>query len=354
MIAARFGPAISLFYSLLGIAFGTFMLGILPTHSQIGYLAPILLIILRSISGICSAGEITIAKLYILSNRTEEEVNRNSYLYQTSSMLGIIMASFVSSIILAMGDGISWRICFIIGGVAGFFGYVLRNYEDEKQSITKQDLLKFHSFLGINTLWQHKIVLFRVAIVSAFSYVTYSIPFIVMNSLTPKFSDATISNMMASNTMLLTLDMMILPVIGHFLIKYDTQKTLLSCVFLCLISSIPMWYFANNASFIYLISLKLWIIIIGVGFACKVNIWHNKQIQGEEKYLIIGIGSAIGSASIGKMAPTICLILYQYFQNPVVIGLFITMIATMTLAVIYYEKKSSVAEDLTKTQHFAT
>lgn len=336
-IALSYGPVISLSYSLIGVAITTAALGLLPTYEHIGVSAPILLIILRSVSGICSSGEMTIAKLFILSDRNNFESNKNSYLYQTSSMVGIVLASLASTIILTLSmDQPYWRLCFVIGGLCALFGYKLRNME---QDVTNSILFdKRHLsyirrpiFTSVHTLWKNKIILFRIAIVSGFSYITYSIPFIVMNNLIPNFTEFTLEDMMASNTILLVLDMLLLPIVGHFLLKSSAKNTLLCCAILLLITSLPMLYFAKDASFAYLIAIKLWIIIIGIAFCCKINLWCNDLIKGKEKYLIVGISGSIGSATIGKMAPATCLTLYYYIPSPMVIGVFMMMIAGATI-----------------------
>jgi len=338
MIAVTHGPAMSLSYSLIGVAVSTFALGFLPTYEHIGPWAPVLLIVLRSLSGIFSAGEITIAKLYILSEKDvipqqsrSMTPNKSSYLYQTSTMVGIVTASFVSTIVLIQGNWHYWRLCFLIGGITALFGYVLRVYRTEKLSLTKQQLLKLYSVGGIKTLWQNKMLLLRIAIVTGFSYITYSLPFIVMNNLVPQFTNISLEKMMQANTALLVMDMVLLPVIGVKLAKYSSKNTLLAGAILLLITSPLMWSFAIDASFAYLMFIKIWIIIIGVAFSCKINLWSNDLIKEKEKYLIVGIGGSIGSATIGKMTPAICLGLYHYFNSPMVLAWFMVVIAVGTI-----------------------
>lgn len=336
-IALSSGPVISLSYSLIGVAITTAALGLLPTYEHMGASAPILLIILRSFSGICSSGEMTIAKLFILSDRNNFELNKNSYLYQTSSMVGIVLASFASTIILKFPmDQPYWRLCFVIGGLCALFGYKLRNMEQgmpNSSLFDKKHLSYIRSpiFTSFHTLWRNKIILFRIAIVSGFSYITYSIPFIVMNNLIPNFTEFTLEDMMTSNTILLVLDMLLLPIVGHFLLKSSAKNTLLCCAVSLLVTSLPMLYFAKDASFAYLIAIKLWIIIIGIAFCCRINLWCNDLIKGKEKYLIVGISGSIGSATIGKMAPATCLTLYYYIPSPMVIGVFMMIIAGATI-----------------------
>ena len=338
MIAVTHGPAMSLSYSLIGVAVSTFALGFLPTYEHIGPWAPALLIVLRSLSGVFSAGEITIAKLYILSEKDviprqsrSMTTNKSSYLYQTSTIVGIVTASFVSTIVLIQGNWHYWRLCFLIGGITALFGYVLRVYRTEKLSLTKQQLLKLYSVGGIKTLWQNKMLLLRIAIVTGFSYITYSLPFIVMNNLVPQFTNINLEKMMQANTALLVMDMVLLPVIGARLAKKGSKNTLLVGAILLLITSPIMWSFAKDASFAYLMFIKIWIIIIGVAFSCKINLWSNDLIKEKEKYLIVGIGGSIGSATIGKMTPAICLGLYHYFISPMVLAWFVVVIAVGTI-----------------------
>ena len=204
-------------------------------------------------------------------------------------------------------------------------------YRTEKLSLTKQQLLKLYSVGGIKTLWQNKMLLLRIAIVTGFSYITYSLPFIVMNNLVPQFTNINLEKMMQANTALLVMDMVLLPVIGARLAKKGSKNTLLVGAILLLITSPIMWSFAKDASFAYLMFIKIWIIIIGVAFSCKINLWSNDLIKEKEKYLIVGIGGSIGSATIGKMTPAICLGLYHYFNSPMVLAWFVVVIAVGTI-----------------------
>jgi len=339
LIALTHGPAISLSYSLIGVGVSAIALGFIPTYEQIGVYAPILLIILRFCGGIFSAGEITIAKLYILSEKNKINAVKSSYLYQTSVMIGIVIASFVSSLVLENPESQQWRIYFIIGGVAALFGYILRIYKDEKLSLNNTQILSLYSNGAIKTLGKNKILLFKIAITSGFAYMTYSVPFIIMNNLVPYFTNITLEDMMSSNTNLLIMDMILLPIIGYFLLKFEPKNILIISVSIFAITILPIWYYVENSSYPYIISIKIWIIIIGIIFNNVINLWHNSLLSKTEKYLIIGIGSSIGSATIGKMTPAICLGLYHYTNSPFTIGCFMFVISLMTILAIIWQYK---------------
>jgi len=344
LIALTSGPAVSLSYSLIGVGVTTLALGFVPTYNQIGVYAPIFLIILRFFAGTFSAGEISIAKLYILSEKNKSEALKSSYLYQTSVMLGIVFASFASTIALNRQESIYWRMCFVVGGITALFGYLLRIYKTEKLPLNIKQTLSLYSIGTIKTLWHNKGSLLRVTITSGFSYATYSVPFIIMNNLIPEFTEFSLEDMMASNTTLLIMDMILLPIMGSLLFKFEIKSLLVFTAGIMVITIIPVWYRIETSSFTYIISIKIWIILIGIIFSNIINLWYENIIYKPEKYLIVGIGYSIGTAIIGKMAPAICLGLYHYTKSSFVIGWFMFIISLATLLAITwpYDDKAKI------------
>ena len=116
MIAMNYNSTTSLAYSLIGVAILTMAIGLLPTYDHIGILAPILLVILRTLRGIFSAGETAIAKLHIIEDKPARQAFRSSYAYQTSTMLGIVLASSASTYVIIVEQDALWRYCFLFGG----------------------------------------------------------------------------------------------------------------------------------------------------------------------------------------------------------------------------------------------
>jgi hypothetical protein len=224
--------------------------------------------------------------------------------------------------------------CFAIGGITALFGYILRIYKTEKLPLNIRETLSLYSIGTIKTLWSNKDLLVRVAITSGFSYATYSVPFIIMNNLIPEFTEFTLENMMASNTSLLIIDMILLPIVGSLLFKFEIRNLLLFTTGIMAITIIPIWYLIETSSFVYILSIKIWIILIGVIFSDVINLWYDAIICKPEKYLIVGIGYSIGTAVIGKMSPAICLGLYHYTKSSFVVGWFMFIISLATILAI--------------------
>lgn len=334
VIAKNYGPINALSYSLVGVAITTAAIGFVPTYESIGPLAPIFLIIARSAVGIFSAGEVTIASLYILQNKDQKAALKSSYYYQMSSMLGIILASQIAAFIIGFDLQKFWRFPFIIGGIAAASGYYLRKYKDERVLTGQKKLLQFYSINNLSLLWSQKKNLLKISIISSFSYTTYAVPFILMNSLIPLITDITLAEMMKINTYLLVFDMLLFPIIGKLLLRFEAKKILVNTCFLMLFSIIPIWYYLKNASILYVSFVRIWIILIGVMFACQINIWFNRLIETDEKYLISGIGNAVGTSLVGRMTPAFCLSLYYYTGSYMSTVFYIAISAILTVTVL--------------------
>jgi MFS family permease len=323
-IANRYGALNSLYYSLIGVAVTTMMIGLLPSHAAIGVFAPISLTLIRGVREIFSSGEMSIAKLYILENKEGGEALKASYIYQTSSMAGIVCASFLSVIVVVLDSPFGWRLCFLAGGVTAIAGVFIRLYDRGQDNL--QNITSSYSKDIITILWRHKREVLQVASVVGLSYLTYSVPFIVMNSIIPLIANVSFEEMMALNTALLVFDMLILPLIGMKLTEFDARKIILIASIILLISVPPCWYFLQDSGVLYITLVRIWIIILGCIIACPLNVWCNSLLRSNSKYLVVGIGNSLGVAVIGKMTPAICLGIYYYSGSHMLIIAYISLV----------------------------
>jgi len=353
VIAKKYGGVVALSHSLIGVALTTALIGLIPSHAQIGWLAPVLLVVLRTLQGIYSEGECAIAKLYILENKEERKALKASYLYETSTMVGIILASFIGTIILNVDYNVYWRLCFIFGGMTALIGYFLRKSGDttslratgrsvaisgilpkiasSKLTVFPRNDVVSSLLLDLNTIWNNKLNIMRVSFAVGFSYMTYIIPFVFMNSFIPLITDISLETMMKFNTEFLIFDMIMIPIIGHLTKKFHYLKILSGTLIIMSLSLIPLWWFLNNSSIWYVNFVRIWIIILGVSFLAPLNCWLNDLFKTADKYMLVGIGSSIGSSLIGRLAPSTCLMLWHVTDSSLSIAVYITVISIITL-----------------------
>src|SRR6516225_593171 len=126
---------------MMGIS--TMGVGVLPTFNQVGWLAPLLLVILRLVQGFAVAGEISGASSMILEHAP---FGRRGY-YASFTLQGVqagqILAAAVFLPLAHFMDKESfntwgWRIPFLLSVVVIIAGYIIRRRVDETPAFAEE------------------------------------------------------------------------------------------------------------------------------------------------------------------------------------------------------------------------
>ncbi len=109
----------------------TFLVGLLPTFSQIGWLAPILLVTLRLCQGLALGGEYGGAATYVAEHSRPEERGYTTSFIQTTATLGFFLALLVIGICRIYMDAKvfsdwGWRIPFLVSLILLVFSVYIR------------------------------------------------------------------------------------------------------------------------------------------------------------------------------------------------------------------------------------
>ena len=114
----RIGRKSMLMLTMLIMGLGTFLVGLLPTYSQIGIFAPILLIVLRFVQGLALGGEWGGASLMVLEHAPAGKRGFYGSLVQVGFPLGLVTSSGVFALVTMMPEAKflawGWRIPFLI------------------------------------------------------------------------------------------------------------------------------------------------------------------------------------------------------------------------------------------------
>ncbi|MCR6594941.1 MFS transporter [Campylobacter insulaenigrae] len=148
----KFGRKNMFMLSILLMVIPTFLLAIMPTFEDIGYAAPIILIIIRICQGIAVGGELPGAWVFIHEHAPQGQKNIYLSFLTASVTAGILLGSLVYISIYALFDTKevqewAWRIPFALGGIFGMVSVYLRKFLEEtpvfKQMKTDSSLVKF-------------------------------------------------------------------------------------------------------------------------------------------------------------------------------------------------------------------
>src|SRR6266446_6805088 len=141
-VGDKFGRKTVLIFTLLLMGASTFLVGCLPSYSQIGVLAPILLVVLRLAQGFSASGEQAGA-----NSLTLEHAPAHRRAYYTSFTLsgtqaGLILATAVFLPISWLPEdqllSWGWRIPFWLSAVVVAVGFVIRRTLDETPAFKEE------------------------------------------------------------------------------------------------------------------------------------------------------------------------------------------------------------------------
>jgi MHS family alpha-ketoglutarate permease-like MFS transporter len=155
------GRKAGMLLTILLMAGGSMVIAILPTYEQVGWLAPVLLLLARIAQGMSLGGEVSNASAYLGEIAPPAHRGRYSSFFYISTGSALLAASLLGVLLTRVLDedqlnSYGWRIAFFIGGLLGLIGMWLRRslveteqFEEsaEKARATKHPLLqtiKYH------------------------------------------------------------------------------------------------------------------------------------------------------------------------------------------------------------------
>lgn len=171
-LAGHYGDKIGrrpmLVITLLVMGIATTLVGLLPTHAQIGVWAPILLILLRVLQGISAGGEWGGAVLMAVEHAPKKKRGLFGASPQMGVPLGLLLASMMLALMaqIAPGDAFmewGWRVPFLLSIVLIAVGYWVRRSVQESPVFTEIAERKKETRMPIVQLLRHHLPLVIVA-----------------------------------------------------------------------------------------------------------------------------------------------------------------------------------------------
>ncbi|MDR1561350.1 MAG: MFS transporter, partial [Holosporaceae bacterium] len=169
-IGDKFGRQKAISLSVLLMAVPTFCIGILPSYSQLGIAAPVILIILRALQGISMGGEYTTAMVHLVERAPENKRGFYGSWSDAGSQVGVLIGGQALIMLYIFFSEVeiysfAWRIPFLLGIVLVPFAFSIPNIDLSKKNKPKDSIF--------NTLMKHKKEVGCTMAITAFSAVVF-------------------------------------------------------------------------------------------------------------------------------------------------------------------------------------
>lgn len=232
----KFGRKNALIITITIMALGTAFIGFAPTYENIGFIAPIFLLVGRLLQGFSAGGEIGSATAFLLEYAPENKKSFYTSLFQScmgiagvlGSLMGFLIAYFFTNQEIL---NFAWRLPFISGLIILPIGLYLRKSIDEtpefREYLNKKikrtpikDILRSHKKtltigIGFGLLWT----------ASPYAFVMFIPSFFMKNGFAK--DDVFIASLLANLSMVL-----ISPMMGRLADRHGVRKILFIAILL--------------------------------------------------------------------------------------------------------------------------
>lgn len=245
------------------ITLPTLLLSLLPTYQQIGILAPIALIILRILQGICIGGEYANTIVYFCETTEPKKLYFWGSVGSCVTSFGILLASAVAALWYSAftSDQLHWvwRIAFALSLPIGIMTYWMR------RNITETNVFRTTVIPAnenpILTSWRFQWRDYLLAIGLTFLPATgFYFTFIFMPNYLSQLLSIDPKQVLSDNAILLFARLMIIPLLGFVADRVGGITLARVASLLFILFSVPIFYgityqYANFGYLIYLFAL---------------------------------------------------------------------------------------------------
>jgi MFS transporter, MHS family, proline/betaine transporter len=340
------GRKTALLITILLMAIGTVLIGLLPTFETIGYLAPLLLVVARLLQGFSAGGEWGSSTAFIVEWAPAGERGYYGSFQQTSVVAGLLLGSGVAAVlntVMTPDDMASWgwRIPFLLGALIGPVGMYMRRTIDETpayrrlaaapeaaQDSTSPWLLAGRAF-GFTIVWT----------------VCFYILLNYMPTYTQKYLHLSASAALWSNTIGLFVLLAGIPVMGRLSDRVGRKPLLLACCVAYIVLPYPIFSFlVGGAPYVALVAVQMLFAVLismfsGPGPAAIAEIFPTRT-----RSLWMTSGYALSVSIFGGFAPFLSVWLIDRFASPLAHTFYLIAAAIVSTVVIWTMRETAHEE----------
>ncbi len=331
IIGDNWGRVRALTLSILFTGIPTILIGLLPTYHQIGIYAPIALVVMRFLQGVCTGGEYNGAFIFAFEHKRSKE----------GFLGGLITAFAASGMLLAIGTSLlvirffpqdyAWRIPFILGGLIAMGGYYIRRYVMESpefsesrhraQRVGIKQLYEFSrkSFLPfVLTFW-----------IGAVSGTMFYFQYIFLSGYCVQTLHMSASTVTGINTIIMMFYVLMLPFFGAISDRVGHYVTSMLSTLVCCLVIVPIAFLLQQATSLALIVVQLALSALTASFVAPSHIIMKKAFPTTYRYLGVSLSFSLGMCVFGGTTPMICTWLVHALQAPYAPALYVLFVCAM-------------------------
>lgn len=305
----RFGRTRALQLSVAMMAIPTSLMTILPTHEQVGLLAPMLLVVLRLAQGISVGGEFVGSSTYLVEIAPEGRRASSGSWTMFGAVFGILLGSGVATLAhhLLTAEQISawgWRLPFLGGLLIGIIGWRMRRGLQETSEFVEMERTgKTERRPVVQALKEVPVQVIQVAGIALLLGVGIYTLFVWMPTYLTDFVKPPIANALLINTLAMALMLVLMPLAGR-LADFIGYKTVLAASSLGIgVTAYPLFHWMDGGSMVAVCVAMSVFAVFMAGVQATLAVAMAELFPARLRYSGTAIGYNLTLAIFGGTAP---------------------------------------------------
>ena len=341
----RLGRKRMLVMTLLLMGIATALIGALPTYTQIGMLAPILLVLLRILQGFSAGGEWGGAALMSVEHAPPGKRGFFGAYPQIGVPVGMILATatmwvITSSLTEEQFLTWGWRVPFIFSIVLIVIGYVIRRAVEESPVFKELQERKGESAAPIKTLFKRNA---KEVILAALIFIANNAAGYLLIAFFSAYATRPVEAGglgLERPPVLLATTLASFGWLGFTLFggiisdRIGRKRTFQIGYGLIAIWAIPMWFLIDTGNIVmYFLALFLLTVGLGLSYGPQAALYA-EMFPADIRYSGVSIGYAIGAILGGAFAPMIAELVFGKTGASWSIGVYILAVTVVSFIAV--------------------
>jgi MHS family proline/betaine transporter-like MFS transporter len=319
----RFGRRRALVLTISMMAIATGAMGLIPTYTTIGILAPLLLVLCRAFQGFSTGGEWGGAAAFLVEYAPDRHRAFISSFQQAGTALGLLLGTLVAGLLtyFLAGDTFQawgWRLPFLLGFVLGPIGHYLRTQVAETPAFAKTVARDTTSTSPLQevvaTQKANMFIAFAFSITPCVLYWTFLVYLPTFAQQQLKLSPSTT---LFSTTFAGVIYLVLAPVVGTVADRIGRKPVAYACFLGAAVLGYPLFYYLVSAgtvaALVLVQAVAAVILALSAGIICAVL---SEIFPTRVRYSALSIGYGFSVALFGGFAALIATALIKVTGDP--------------------------------------
>lgn len=334
----RMGRKKMLIISLSLMAISTALIGCLPTFSQVGVLASLLLTGCRLLQGLALGGEFGYS-IYLIEHAGQKHRGLYSGLAMASASLGMLLSSAIAAITHSSFDytqlmSWGWRVPFLIGIILGIVGLYFRLRMPETQLfLNTKKTGRIVNFPLYQSIRKQPLLQVQAILLAFLPALVLYLGFIYMPTYLSTYTKLSINTALIINTISIVFVVFGLPLVGYISDKIGRKPIFVASGIICSLIAYPLFSLALTGTFMNAVMVQiLFVILLSLSYAI-LPVTLVEMVPTNIRYSTTALAYNVGNSIFGGTAPLLATFLIKLTQN-IIVPSFYLMFSGIVMLII--------------------